>query len=59
MTYVQRIAFITRNESKISGRAPGNSTVRTTCSFEAPSVRAVCTSSSGTARIAVTTTGSR
>ena len=37
----------------------GSSTVRITCSFEAPSVRAVCTSSSGTARMAETTTGSR
>ena len=55
----QKIAFITRNESKISGRAGGSRTVRTTCALVAPSVRAVCTSSSGTARIAVTTTGRR
>ena len=50
---------MTRKESKISGSAAGSSTVRMTCQREAPSVSAVCTSSSGTARIAVTTTGSR
>ena len=53
------MAFITRKESKISGSAAGSSTVRITCQRDAPSVSAVCTSSSGTARIAVTTTGSR
>ena len=55
----QKIAFITRNESKISGSADGRSTVRITCIRLAPSVSAVCTSSSGTALIADTTTGSR
>ena len=53
------MAFITRNQSKISGSAAGISTVRMTCDRVAPSVSAVCTSSSGTARIAVTTTGSK
>ncbi len=50
---------MTRNESKISGAAAGRRTVRMTWPREAPSVSAVWTYSSGTDRIAVTTTGRR
>ena len=59
ITYVHEIAFITRNEIKDVGRRGGYKHGKNHLKPPRPSVRAVCTSSSGTARIALTTTGSR